>query len=542
MRKEIWIIIGMIFCAITVGLTSLNFTKQTISEPLAIKEIILPYFCDGVVEVPKNIKVTYLPEISENNYKITVRFNKRLSEKNDRTMAFVQVGHFAPIVSMSKELPDNIPFQRYQIKDNTIEFSSNMWEQNEYYVNPMKFSALFLNKEIMSEDGSKLDQDQALYFSLGVKSPHMQLEQINEVMKENVTPTIIIPMLSKENSLWYPNTVSRNVGYVIKTSSKIFHDEALSECMDELSFGANVEIVEAKDNSYKVNYYIPRAYDDPKHHSKYVLSADIDIFESDYLIKKQGYIKAENIGIIEPFDNQGCKISVYATGACTEAGTLELYVRNEFYPYSTNGSRDSVYRLYECLDEKEVRSDEVSKKITTKQIDALEMKGYMNLYEIFDNEYGVGQYDENNQPIPMDDKRTHIIMLKYFKEDRDLAVRLTNAYYDYLFTVWDKSAGCKAGEVYKTEYHSFFENFRKLVEVYFDWNKMDPEVNRNTLVQLLIERFGSTQEEKEKIRKLFEDQDKSLQEQYFEFYDEVIWININKIEKEISDNVKYVFK
>lgn len=228
----------------------------------------------------------------------------------------------------------------------------------------MKVSSLYIPSELLSSDGDQLGKDEGIYFSWGVLSPHMQCEQVNAVIEDDLTPTIILPTVSKQNSLWNEiGTKSRNIGYVIRSHAEIYSSEELIEIADKLSFGANIELIESEDGSYKVIYYVPRDIDDPKHHSKFDIQNDVDIFESEYLIKKEGYIKSDDIGIIEDFENQGCKISVFASNSQTHDETIGLYVKNELFPFcgTFNGDRYPKFLLYDCIDGAEIRDEEVEK-------------------------------------------------------------------------------------------------------------------------------------------------------------------------------------
>ncbi|MGI6307505.1 MAG: hypothetical protein ACOX1X_02650 [Dethiobacteria bacterium] len=73
----------------------------------------------------------------------------------------------------------------------------------------------------------------------------------------------------------------------------------------------------------------------------------------------------------------------------------------------------------------------------------------------------------------------------------------------------------------------------------YDCSEMDPEVNRDTFIKLVIDRFTSTEVGKEKINKLFEDEDKPLVDLYVRFINEIMWARIK--EKQILENVKNAF-
>jgi hypothetical protein len=89
------------------------------------------------------------------------------------------------------------------------------------------------------------------------------------------------------------------------------------------------------------------------------------------------------------------------------------------------------------------------------------------------------------------------------------------------------------------DFDYLFESYRRLSMICYDCSEMDPEVNRDTFIKLVIDRFTSTEVGKEKINKLFEDEDKPLVDLYVRFINEIMWARIK--EKQILENVKNAF-
>lgn len=540
MNTKKQIIILLITLLLAMGLISLMGCSDA-NNALYVTEVILPYYCDGVVNPPSNIKVTYLPENDKDSYKIQVKFNKELSENNIRNLYYVQMGTFFPVMSAEKESPNKIEYDRYKVNGSTIEVSNYDWNQNEYFVNPMKYSSLYIPSDIRAKDGSKLDKDFGIHFSMGISSPHMEFDYINSVMNPSLTPTIVIPMTSGENSIWSKGTKkTRNVGYVTGTYADIYSKKDMSKSIDKISFGANVELLETKDNYCKVRYYVPRALEDSKHHSKYALSPDIDIFESDYLIKKEGYIKSEDIGIIEPFKNQGCKISVFTSDAYTHDQTNELYVKNELYPYTGSflGQWYPKIRIYECVEDKEINKERVRKKITNDNVDALEVSGYSYMYEVFQSDTFNGRVDENGESLSMNDKRQHDYLVKYFKNDRETVDRLMSEYNSFLLDIWERAIGCEEGKAYKERYEYLFNGYIKLGKIWNKWSEIDPELKPSTYVKLIEDNFEP--EYREKIEGCFKDADTDLTIGYVDFVNNILWKNIN--DEEVYSKLKKSFE
>ncbi|SCY04344.1 hypothetical protein [Alkaliphilus peptidifermentans] len=516
----------------TIKEEDINVDRQGQVEELKIEEIILPYYCGGVAYAPEGVKVIYLPESSKDNNKITVKFNKELSDENIMNLYYIQTGGIVPIISMENKLPAPRPFERYRIKDNTIEIGDN-WKGN--YLPPMMFSGLFLPKELLGKDGSKLENDMALFFSLGIPSPHGQFLEINAVMEDSLTPTLVIPMYS-ENSLW--NNLSNHnpkVGYVIKTSADIYNDKELTERNDEISFGANVELIEKYDDYYYVYYYLPRDIEDPKHFSYHTLQYNMNIFDSEHVIKREGYVKSDDLGLIEPFDNKGCKIIVYTTGLRTINGTLELYIGNTLYPYSGAG-----YRLYHVENDTEIRSDEVLNRINNIHINALELNSYLSVDGMLGDGYSGGYLDENNMSMAMEDKRQHEFILDFFKADRQYIMRMFEVYNNFIFDSWNKAASNIEGEKYKEDVDFVLESISKRNYLWYKWSEIDPELKRETYINLIIDNFAATDEEKEEIRNYFRDNEAPLIEQMSNLFVDMVWSRLR--ENEIEELVNRAFE
>ncbi|MBP1993749.1 hypothetical protein [Paenibacillus eucommiae] len=504
--------------------------RNNSESQLAIEELILPYYCYGVVKAPQGVTITYLPENSGDSHKLTVRFNKALSEKNTMNLYYIQTGSPVPILSMEKTMPSGKRYDQYQISGNNLEIGYNGMEKGNYYVNPMTFSALYFPEEIMAEDGSVLETDLSVYFSMGAVNPHEQFEQINVVMNETLTPTLIIPTNAEQGSAWNSSgQKNREVGYVRETYSPIYSSKEMSEVVDRISFGANVELAEAGDGYYRVHYYVPRDASDEKHHSRYALSNDLDIFESEYLIKKQGYVKAAEVGLIGSFDNPGAKVSVYATGTQTMNGTLELYVSNLFYP-----GVGSSYRLYNVMEDTEIRSDEVIRTINDQQINALEVESYLYLNDLYGS--GVRIYnDENNKSLPMEDKRNHLLLLNEFKDDQAYIMRLRDEYNGYLFESWNRSVS-DYGKNRKADFDKYFASIKKMNDIWYEWSQTDPEVKRETYIKLVVDNLAATEDEKRNMAAYFADSSEPLFNSWTKFVEGGLGTMVDraKIENELK--------
>ncbi|MBH5317618.1 hypothetical protein I6N90_07355 [Paenibacillus sp. GSMTC-2017] len=523
------------FIALIVFLLLISGCTTTSNSKLTIQEVILPYYCNGIVNEIAGVKYTYLPEKSEDNYKITIKFNKELSNKNEMNLYYIQSGSPVPVLSTITSLPIGTNFDQYRISGTSIEIGYNGFDKSKPYVNPMLFSSLYLPKELMSTDGTTLGQDHSIIFSLGSFNPHEQLEQINTPLNESLTPTVILPMLSEQESLWNSHAHPlRKIGYVRNTYSPIYSNKDLSEIIDRISFGANVELTESGNGYYLVNYYVPRDLSDKKHHSNHSLSNDLDIFGSDYLIKRQGYIKAEEIGLIEPFNNQGARITVFATGNHTLNGTLELYVSYNLY-----GFGGSKYRLYNVQDKTEIISNDIIKKINQEQIDALEYSSYLSRSDIYGNG-GTVLLDENNKEIEMDDMRNHVIMLSYLKDDRASVMKWMDIYNQDLNGSWNQSIK-KSDNKYKTALDSIFETQRKINDIWYEWSGKDPQVKRETYVELFVDKFSSNDTETKKLANYFADQNISLFDSKIKFLGDEFnhTIDLSNLSTELEQSFKF---
>lgn len=510
--KRVAYALGVTMTLAMLFLVGCNMMDALAGNGLELVEVVLPYSCNGVANVPRNLTVRYLPFESPDNNKIVLKFNKELSDKYASNLYFIQKNFPIPILPYGATMPLGREYHRYRITGRTLEIVS----RSAHFANPMMFSALFIPKGLMAMDGGILPNDLGLFFSLDIPSPNEEIRSVNASLPGSPA-TVIIPMYSEEGSLWcHSDYKPRRVGYIADMTATIYSDKAMTRQCDTLSLGSNVQIIKKLDHCYEVHYYVPHT---PEHSRQEGTSAlDFDVLKSTFVTKKHGYVKTDQVGIVERFTNQGVRLTVFATEAFTMNGELELYVACQFYPLG-----GASYRLY-SLAEGSYQPCNIPKVITSHQINALEVASYWSVYEMFGE--GHRTWDEAGTPIPLEDQRLHRVLLSEFPNDREYVTRLVDQYSDYIIRTWKTSVGRQAGMEYEGKFSRLLEDYRKLNALWYRWSETDPELSKSTYVQLMIESFGHDETARKKISDCFADPGGSMFAAINKFVKEHMWAGL----------------
>ena len=473
MKKVLLLLLSVITLVFCVGCKATDTTE----DGFYVTEIYLSTYNDAVHHTSNDAEIYYLSESDERNNRLTVVFNKDISEDNESFLFYIQTGTEIPVVPEGWE--NEVGYDIYKILGNTLEIHYS--DDRSPYYTPMLYSALYIPQGFKAKDGSTLENTFEAYFSGA--NPHSLLENVTSY--NGYECTLAIPAFTKG---WEPiYGKSRQVGFINFENVPVYCDDVT---VDTLTISDNVEITGEEDGFYTVNIYRPLSKGDANYHSKYTLKGGLDVLESSHLIKISGKVQKEYVNLISPPD-EGSVVTVLSTNELNYYELSEVYVIHAFFH-----SGGSTHKIWEdsskertLAEGEEIDSIKNYKPLSEIKIDEVLVD---NLHKVSLGEYifkygsgwiTLGRSDGKPGMYPMETPINHFTLTRY-PEKRDTVEALHKLYISYIDTLWDK---IESEQKEKFEEYKFA--MKTFSEIWYEWSRIDENVTRESYINLVKKHF-----------------------------------------------------
>lgn len=484
MKRVLFLFATLLLSLILFGCA--NDEKSNV-EQLYVTGIYVSTYNTAIESTSSDAKIYYLSENDERNFKLTIEFNKELSEDNNQYLFYMQTGSQIPIIPTDEK--SDIKFDIYKISKNMLEISYAQDEGTSAYTTPMLFTGLYIPKGFKAKDGTTLEKTFEAYFT--GYNPHTLLSGTNSY---NGSPeTIVIAEFGDKWVSMYGK--KRDVGFVNNESASLYSDTGV---IDMLTISDNVEILSEEGDYYKVNVYRPLPLSDSNHHSKFILEGDIDIYDSKYLKKITGKIEKKYITTIDLTKDYACA-RVFSSNIQNYYELSDVFLELSTYPLGTYTTmiydglgKDSTYSLpeeFETIEYKPLNEIVLNEDF----FDAMEILTYNSFADsfgdawvsyVFTNEKG------ENYSLPIDDAQNHYLIYVY-PEERTFVNECLDLHNNYISDHWKEISSSQKYESEKNQFNIFLDGKRKLSEIWFEWSEIDKTVNRNIYIELIKKHFSN---------------------------------------------------
>ncbi len=473
MKKVLLLLLSVITLVFCVGCKAADTTE----EGFYVTEMYLSTYNDAVHHTSNNAEIYYLSEEDERNNRLTVIFNKDISEDNESFLFYIQTGTEIPVVPEGWE--NEVGYDIYRISGNTLEIHYS--DDRSPYYTPMLYSALYIPQGFKAKDGSTLDNPFEAYFSGA--NPHSLLENVTSYNDSECT--LAIPAFTKG---WEPiYGKSRRVGFINFENVPVYSGGVM---VDTLTISDNVEITGEEDGFYEVNIYRPLSKGDANHHSKYTLKGASDVLESPHVNKISGKVQKEYVNLIAPSDE--CSVvTVLSTNELNYYELSEVYVIHAFFP-----SGGSTHKIWEDSSKERAlaEGEEIDSIKNYKPLSEIEIDEALveNLHKISLGEYifkygsgwiTLGRSDGKPGMYPMETPINHFTLTRY-PEKRDTVEALHKLYISYIDTLWNKVESEQ-----KEKFEAYKFAMKTFSEIWYEWSRIDENVTRESYVNLVKKHF-----------------------------------------------------
>ncbi len=482
MKKALLLFAALLFTTIFAGCKDNNELNE-----LRVTDIYVSTYNSAIESTSSDTVIHYLSENDDRNLRLSIEFNKELSEDNGEYLFYMQTGSQIPIIPINEK--SDIPFDTYKISGNILEITYRKNERNAAYTTPMSFTGLYIPKGFKAKDGTGLEETFEIYFTGA--NPHSLLVTTNSF---NGSPeTIVIGEFgSKWESLYGKK---RKVGFVNNENVSLYSG---TDIIDTLTIADNVEILWEEGNFYRVNVYRPLPLNDINHHSKFTLNSTIDIFDSKHLKKITGTIEKKYVNTID-LPNDYSYACVFASDHQNYYGLSDVFVEYSIFPLGYH-----AIMIYDGVnaDGTYLQSDEFDTIIYKKLNEIVLNEEFFNMMEVlsynsFADCFGDAwirfvytDEDGKNYSPPIDDVQNHQLLCVY-PQAREFVNECLDLHNKYILSHWGNIAAPIGFEDEKAEFDNFVDAKEKLSKIWFEWSEIDTRVKRNTYIQLIKKHFAN---------------------------------------------------